>query len=232
MSRKNYRCETFLSQKCEWEGKYSTEGQKCKKKKRNKVETEFSDKISSQKEKIGQIILERSILAKARSDKNGYISPGVQDHFQKDLKTTNPNYRIQRELKDFIKFPPPNMSVKVGKNIRLWIITLTGANNTIYEGEQYRLRVKFPTEYPTVPPSMYFFQPTPRHEHVYTNGDICLSLLGKDWRPTMTAQSIAMSILSILSGAQRKFLPMDNARHAHNKPGQRQDDWIYHDNNC
>eukprot|EP00594_Rhizosolenia_setigera_P005900 CAMPEP_0178948632 /NCGR_PEP_ID=MMETSP0789-20121207/5588_1 /TAXON_ID=3005 /ORGANISM="Rhizosolenia setigera, Strain CCMP 1694" /LENGTH=42 /DNA_ID= /DNA_START= /DNA_END= /DNA_ORIENTATION= len=41
----------------------------------------------------------------------------------------------------------------------------------------------------------------------------------------MTAQSVANSILSILSGAQSKGLPMDNSRHAGNKPGQAQDDW-------
>lgn len=67
---------------------------------------------------------------------------------------------------------------------------------------------------------------------MYTNGDICLSLLGKDWRPNMTAQSIAMSILSILSGASRKSLPMDNPAHAQNKPGEKQDNWVYHDDNC
>ena len=54
----------------------------------------------------------------------------------------------------------------------------------------------------------------------------------KDWRPNMTAQSIAMSILSILCGAGRKSLPMDNAAHAQSKPGQKQDDWVYHDDNC
>jgi len=41
-----------------------------------------------------------------------------------------------------------------------------------------------------------------------------------------------MSILSILSGAQKKMLPIDNAGHALNKPGNRQDDWVYHDDNC
>ena len=112
----------------------------------------------------------------------------AKSHLSKDLKATNPNYRIQRELKQFLSSPPPNLSVKVGKNIRVWIFTLTGAKNTIYEGDKYRLRVKFPVDYPTVPPSVFFLQPSPRHEHVYTNGDICLSLLGKDWRPTMTAQ--------------------------------------------
>lgn len=150
-----------------------------------------------------------------------------------NLKSSNPNYRIQRELKEFLKSPPPGLSVKIsGKNVRLWVITLSMPDNSIYAGEKYKLRVQFPNDYPTSPPSVFFLPPTPRHEHVYTNGDICLSLLGKDWRPIMTAQSIAQAIFSILCGAQRKSLPMDNARHAGNKPGQKQDDWVYHDDNC
>lgn len=150
-----------------------------------------------------------------------------------NLKSSNPNYRIQRELKEFLRSPPPGLSVKIsGKNVRLWIITLSMPDDTIYSGETYKLRVQFPADYPTSPPSVYFLSPTPRHEHVYTNGDICLSLLGKDWRPIMTAQSVAQAIMSILCGAQRKSLPMDNAAHAGNKPGQKQDDWVYHDDNC
>ena len=159
-------------------------------------------------------------------------SGAAQSHLSKNMKMSNPNYRIQRELKEFLSSPPPNLSVKVGKNIRVWIISMTGTKGSLYEGEKYRLKVTFPPDYPTSPPSVFFLQPTPRHEHVYTNGDICLSLLGKDWRPTMTAQSIANSILSILSGASRKSLPMDNVAHAQNKPGGKQDDWIYHDDNC
>ncbi len=116
--------------------------------------------------------------------------------------------------------------------MRLWIVTLNMPPNTIYASETYRLRIQFPPDYPTSPPSVYFLSPTPRHEHVYTNGDICLSLLGTDWRPIMTAQSVAQAIMSILCGAQRKSLPMDNARHAGNKPGKKQDDWVYHDDNC
>lgn len=154
-------------------------------------------------------------------------------YLSNNLKTSNPNYRIQRELKEFLSSPPPGLSVKIsGKNVRLWIATLTMPSNTIYAGETYRLRIQFPADYPTSPPSVYFLPPTPRHEHVYTNGDICLSLLGTDWRPIMTAQSVAQAIMSILCGAQRKSLPMDNARHAGNKPGKKQDDWVYHDDNC
>lgn len=160
-------------------------------------------------------------------------SEATKSHLSTKIKTGNPNYRIQSELKEFIKSPPPNLSVQVGSNIRVWIVTMVGADGTIYEGEVYKLRISFPKQYPTVPPSVYFLKGyIPKHEHVYTNGDICLSLLGKDWRPTMTAQSIAVSILSILSSAQSKTLPMDNASHANKKPGEYQKDWVYHDDNC
>jgi ubiquitin-conjugating enzyme E2 W len=160
-------------------------------------------------------------------------SQATKTHLTTNIKTGNPNYRIQSELKEFIKSPPPNLSVQVGSNIRVWIVSMIGANGTIYEGEVYKLRISFPKEYPSVPPSVYFLKGyIPKHEHVYTNGDICLSLLGKDWRPTMTAQSIAVSILSILSSAQSKALPMDNASHASKKPGEYQKDWVYHDDNC
>jgi ubiquitin-conjugating enzyme E2 W len=167
-------------------------------------------------------------------DKTKKTTATTSAHLKKPLATSSPNYRIQRELQAFLKDPPPNLSVRVGsKNIRVWIVTMHGAPNTIYNGETFQLRIAFPAQYPTVPPSVYFLPPhIPLHEHVYTNGDICLSLLGSDWRPTMTAQSIAVSILSILSSAQRKELPMDNARHAQNKPGQYQQDWVYHDDNC
>ena len=166
----------------------------------------------------------------------------LQRHTRKPLKSNSPNYRIQRELQAFLRDPPSeHLSVQVGTNIRVWIVTMQGIG--IYEGECFRLRIQFPPSYPTRPPSVYFLPASsssssggctgiPQHEHVYTNGDICLSLLGKDWRPTMTAQSIALSILSILASAQHKRLPMDNARHAHNPPGQYQEAWVYHDDSC
>ena len=175
----------------------------------------------------------KEIKTSSSSSKSTSSSPDIaQKHASSTFKSNNPNYRIQRELKEFLRDPPANLSVKVGSNIRIWIITMKGAANTVYEGESYKLRVMFPKEYPMVPPSVYFLPPPPQHEHVYTNGDICLSLLGKDWKPTMTAQSIALSILSILSSASSKSLPMDNARHSQNKPGQFQKDWVYHDDNC
>jgi Ubiquitin-conjugating enzyme len=86
-------------------------------------------------------------------------NPATKKHLDTKMLTTNPNYRIQRELKEFATDPPPNLSVKVGKNIRVWIVTMEGAQNTIYEGEVFKLRISFPQTYPTMPPSVYFLPP-------------------------------------------------------------------------
>eukprot|EP00428_Durinskia_dybowskii_P049740 CAMPEP_0170325386 /NCGR_PEP_ID=MMETSP0116_2-20130129/63557_1 /TAXON_ID=400756 /ORGANISM="Durinskia baltica, Strain CSIRO CS-38" /LENGTH=312 /DNA_ID=CAMNT_0010578417 /DNA_START=33 /DNA_END=969 /DNA_ORIENTATION=+ len=185
-------------------------------KKKKKKTTKSDD--SNHEESIDSVEDEKSQDSKKKSLKKP--SATTKKHLSTNIKNTNPNYRIQRELKEFIKSPPPNLSVQVGSNIRVWIITMIGAENTIYEES------KLPTSISNSTSFRIFLQGyIPIHEHVYTNGDICLSLLGKDWRPTMTAQSIAVSILSILSSAQSKSLPMDNARHAGNKPGEYQKDW-------
>lgn len=186
-----------------------------------------SKKTTSIKSKTSKVATTET--AKKSTKKAGpKASKLTNQHLKTTLKSTNPNYRIQQELKSFLKDPPEHLRIKVGKNIRVWIVEMQGVG--IYEGELFKLRISFPPNYPTVPPSVYFTgDAIPTHEHVYTNGDICLSLLGKDWRPTMTAQSIAHSILSILGSAHHKSLPMDNAKHAQNKPGQYQQDWVYHD---
>jgi ubiquitin-conjugating enzyme E2 W len=116
-----------------------------------------------------------------------------------------------QELRSFISDPPANCQVSLNSDLKSWTVTLVGVNQTTYEGESYRLKFIFPADYPMRPPTVYFLKPIPRHEHVYSNGDICLNLLGKDWQPTMTAQGLTLSILSMLSSAKEKKTPPDNA---------------------
>eukprot|EP00529_Nitzschia_sp_RCC80_P019478 CAMPEP_0113485608 /NCGR_PEP_ID=MMETSP0014_2-20120614/24571_1 /TAXON_ID=2857 /ORGANISM="Nitzschia sp." /LENGTH=433 /DNA_ID=CAMNT_0000379259 /DNA_START=1 /DNA_END=1302 /DNA_ORIENTATION=+ /assembly_acc=CAM_ASM_000159 len=206
-----------------------TESKSKKKKNKTKKSKSKKEKKNVEEEQEGE---SKSKLTKPKV-KAQAVTSATKEHLTSSFTTSNPNHRIQKELKEFIKHPPDNLSVQVGKNIRIWIITIKGAKGSIYDGETFKLRVSFPKEYPTVPPSVYFLKGhIPKHEHIYTNGDICLSLLGKDWRPIMTAQSIAVSIQSILSSATKKTLPMDNAQHANNKPGEYQKDWVYHDDQC
>ena len=200
----------------------STSKRKVKKAKSvAKTETIASTKSTLQAKK-------KSPSKQKKKKKKSAASDAAMMHLKTKLSPANPNYRIQRELRVFIEDPPEGLRVRVGKNLRVWIVDMKGVG--IYKSEKFQIRVKFPSSYPTMPPSVYFLPPhIPTHEHVYTNGDICLSLLGKDWRPTMTAQSIVLSIQSILGSAQSKSLPMDNVKQAQNKPGEYQKDWVYHD---
>lgn len=118
---------------------------------------------------------------------------------------------VAQEYSAVLSNPPCNCSLVVGKTVRDWTIEFTGVVGSAYEGETYKLKMIFPKEYPSKPPRVYFLKPTPVHQHVYSNGDICLNLLGSDWRPNLTAETLIISIISMLSSAKDKKLPTDNS---------------------
>jgi ubiquitin-conjugating enzyme E2 W len=140
--------------------------------------------------------------------------------------------RLLTEIKSFLSSPPPGLSLSVSRsNVRVWIVTYKNFTNT-FANETHRLKLTFPHNYPSSPPSAYFLKPIPKHEHVYQNGDICLSLLGSDWSPTLTSQGLCIAIQSMLNSAVVKRRPRDDAGSAGRKPGGKQEDWVYHDDSC
>lgn len=65
---------------------------------------------------------------------------------------------------------------------------------------------------------MIFIGNIPIHEHIYSNGFICLSILYDckiikylEWTPACSVNSITLSILSMLSSAQKKIKPANDA---------------------
>lgn len=44
----------------------------------------------------------------------------------------------------------------------------------------------------------------PVHPHVYSNGHICLSTLTEDWSASHSAESVCLSIISMLSSCKEK----------------------------
>lgn len=108
--------------------------------------------------------------------------------------------------------------------------------NPLYNDQAYRLKFKFPKAYPIEPPEVVFEKmaqrPIPIHPHIYSNGIICLDLLGKQgWSPVQSVSSICMSIQSMLtSNSKNERPPGDEDFVRGNKLRPRDIEFLYHDN--
>jgi ubiquitin-conjugating enzyme E2 W len=77
-------------------------------------------------------------------------------------------------------------------------------------------------------------RPAPVHEHIYSDGKICLNILYSDWDPKMDVKSMCLSLLSMLSSAKKKSRPPDNNQTVVLTQGQQAGSmqWDFHDDNC
>ena len=116
-------------------------------------------------------------------------------------------------------------------NLETIYCTIFGANSTIYEGEEFRLRFVFSNDYPLSSPEVVFIAPyIPVHEHVYSNGHICLNVLYDGWSPVMNIQTVCLSIVSMLSSATQKSRPRDNDSYVLScNKSPKQTRWHFHD---
>lgn len=86
------------------------------------------------------------------------------------------------------------------------------------------------------PPEVTFVQlpdrPIPIHPHVYSNGIICLDLLGQQgWSPVQNVESVCMSLQSMLTGNTKNERPPGNDEFVKsNRLRPRDIDFYYHDN--
>lgn len=106
----------------------------------------------------------------------------------------------------------------------------------IYEGKQFRLIVKITNGYPVDPPMVKFLivpnYCVPQHPHIYTNGHICLNLLGSDWTPACSIESVLLSIQSMLTTNNKLEIPVDNDSYVKSAPDfASRTGFVYHDNN-
>jgi len=109
--------------------------------------------------------------------------------------------RINKELRDFQRDPPPDdqfsASPKSDDNLFEWQAVLFGPKESPYEGGVFFLDVKFPEDYPWKPPRMQF---TTRiyHPNINANGGICLYVLRDGWSPALTLVKLLLSLRSLL----------------------------------
>ena len=84
-----------------------------------------------------------------------------------------------------------------GDNIFNWVGTIEGSTGTVYEGLNFKLSLKFPSDYPFKSPVVKFETPC-FHPNVDNNGDICLDILKEKWSAVYNVRTILLSIQSLL----------------------------------
>ncbi|KAK9242066.1 ubiquitin-conjugating enzyme/RWD-like protein [Lipomyces tetrasporus] len=145
--------------------------------------------------------------------------------------------RLGRELSDLKTNPAVGISVFQADDFRIWLIDIQVMDdNPLYAGKTFRLQFRFTPTYPIEAPEVQFIaslgRGIPMHPHIYSNGHICLDVLGSGWSPIQTVGSVSMSIQSMLAGNDRNERPPDDARYIASAPiSPKQTRFVYHDDN-
>eukprot|EP01087_Luapelamoeba_hula_P024894 TRINITY_DN963_c0_g1_i1.p1 TRINITY_DN963_c0_g1~~TRINITY_DN963_c0_g1_i1.p1 ORF type:complete len:168 (-),score=33.72 TRINITY_DN963_c0_g1_i1:129-632(-) len=118
---------------------------------------------------------------------------------------------LKKQLRELQKNPVEWFSAGLAEdNIFDWEIMIVGPPDTLYEGGFFKCTLKFPPEYPLMPPVMTFITPL-WHPNIYPDGRVCISILhppGDDqygyekaserWSPIQTVETILLSVVSML----------------------------------
>ncbi|XP_023326404.1 ubiquitin-conjugating enzyme E2 W [Eurytemora carolleeae] len=143
--------------------------------------------------------------------------------------------RLKKEFQSFATEPPDGLELSEetlkGEDLGVWQIKLVGPTKTLYEGETFNLQFKFGMKYPFDSPEVVFVGDSiPVHQHIYSNGHICLSILTDDWSPALSVESVCLSIISMLASAKDKVRPSDDSFYVRTcSKNPKKTRWWYHD---
>ncbi|QBM89866.1 ubiquitin-conjugating enzyme E2 W [Metschnikowia aff. pulcherrima] len=141
--------------------------------------------------------------------------------------------RLLKEHQAFERANLPGLQLLPGSDITKYLVSMSVANE-LYSGQKFMLLISIGTEYPVEPPLVKFVTENectvPLHPHVYSNGHICLNVLGKDWTPACGVESVVLSVQSMLSTNTLAERPPDDARYVRHAPRDPKNGrFVYHD---
>ena len=107
--------------------------------------------------------------------------------------------RIQKELAEFNKEPPEGFSAgpEDESDMFKWVASITGPEESPYEGGTFNLSMEFPKDFPFKPPKVEFTTKV-YHPNVKSTGTICLDILKDAWSPDISVSKILMAIQNLL----------------------------------
>ncbi|CEP02152.1 E2 ubiquitin-conjugating enzyme [Plasmodiophora brassicae] len=114
--------------------------------------------------------------------------------------------RLKKEYKKILDDPVPNIeAVPLDSNILEWHYVVTGPPDSPYEGGVYHGKIKFPSEYPYKPPSIFMITPSGRFQ---PNTRLCLSMSDfhpEEWSCLWSVSSILSGLLSFMTDTAPTF---------------------------
>lgn len=106
--------------------------------------------------------------------------------------------RITKEKQTMDENPPIGCSGgPAGDDMFQWKATITGPEDSPYNGGIFFLDIKFPQDYPFKPPKVTFDTKI-YHMNITSAGGICLDMITEKWSPAITINKILEAIISLL----------------------------------
>ncbi|PQE20961.1 Ubiquitin-conjugating enzyme E2 N protein [Rutstroemia sp. NJR-2017a BBW] len=118
-------------------------------------------------------------------------------HRQRTAATSSPIRRILAEHQQLQASPPYLTFAPCTPSLFTAHATIEGPPESPYAGGIFWLHIRYPPLYPKHAMQVRFLTPI-YHPNVTAQGEICMSILDRDWSPILSIRTVLLSVLSRL----------------------------------